>query len=120
MEPPCFSQIFTENFLCFRHRARYYVLSIKSKYIDMALDSLENLKLLSIKTLANRTKQNIYSIIHPNRVGYMQVMQRWSNNSLSKNIINHNNNRSNNRSKDDHLIIFVQWPKIHLIDFNIQ
>ena len=81
----------------------------------MALDSSENLKLLSIKIVANRTKQNICSIIHPNRVGYIQVMQGWFNNSLSKNIINHSNNRSKEKI---HLIIFV--PKIHLIDFNIQ
>lgn len=64
------------------------MLGIKNKYIDMALDSSENLKLLSIKILANRTKQNICSIIHPNRVGNIQVMQAWFNNSLSKNIIN--------------------------------
>ena len=81
----------------------------------MALDSSENLKLLSIKIVANRTKQNICSIIHHNRVGYIQVMQGWFNNSLSKNIINHSNNRSKEKI---HLIIFV--PKIHLIDFNIQ
>ena len=82
----------------------------------MALHSSENSKLLSIKILANRTKQNIYSIIHPNRVGYIQVMQGWFN-SLSKNIINYSNNRSKEKI---HLIIFVQGPKIHLIDFNIQ
>ena len=93
------------------------MLGIKSKYIDTALDSSENSKLLSIKILANRTKQDIYSIIHPNRVGYIQVMQGWFNNSLSKTIINYSNNRSKEKI---HLIIFVQGPKIHLIDFNIQ
>lgn len=83
---------------------------------DTALAYSENLGWLSTKTLGNRTKQDIHSIIYPNRVGYIQVLQGWLNNSKSINTIN----SSNRSKKKSHLIIFVQMPKIHLIDFSIQ
>ena len=86
----------------------------------MALACSENLRWPSTKTLANRTKQNIYSIIYPNRIGHIQVMQGQFNNSQSINIINHSN-----RSKEkSHLIIIgaknpfdrLQYPVKMLID----
>lgn len=83
---------------------------------DMALACSENLGWLATETLANRTRQHMYSIIHTNRVGYIQVMQGWFNNSKCINIINH----SHKSKEKSHLTIFVQTPKIHLIDFSIQ